>query len=342
MVVPKEVGMAVLFSLAGNPGTRQIDAEIERFKLAEELGYGGLFLSESLMSGPDPFQVMALAAMQTKKIRLGTAIMTLSFREPAVIANSAATLNDISSGRVVLGLGTGDGTTYTMGRTATPLSVFERSARTLHDLLNGKPIAVPKNKEREAGKVPLKAGRFPVPLYIAATGPRSLRVAGRVADGVIMGVGFDMGAFAWARERIAEGAAEVGRSVDEIELMGAGIMCVDENRNRARELARGRLANRAHHNFRFTLETVPEGEVEGVETFMKHFDVTKPIDQRSNPQLVTEYLVSRFSIAGTPSECIERVQELKGAGIDRVLLTLPPSAYREVMRTWSEKVMPYC
>jgi 5,10-methylenetetrahydromethanopterin reductase len=333
--------MGVSFSLAGSARDRRMEMEIGRTVFAEELGYEGMYFSESLMSGLDPFQLMAVAAMRTKRLKLGTAIMTMSFREPHVLANQSATLNEISGGRAILGLGTGDGNTYTMGRTATPLSEFEKGLRIIRELVNGRAISVPRGKERDEGKVSLRAGKFSVPLYVAAAGPRSLRMAGRVADGVILGSGFDLRALQWAREQVAAGAREAGRSLSEIDLMGAGIMCVDEDHARARELAKARLANRAHNNFRFTLETVPPEELDGVKKFMEHFDVTKPIDQRSDPRLVTEYLVQRFSIAGTPEECVERVRQLEQAGLRRVLLTLPPPVYRDVMRRWAEKVMPH-
>ena len=97
------------FSLAGNAGERGYQAQIERAVEAEELGYDGIFFSESLMSGLDPFQVLTAAALRTRRIKLGTAIMTMTFREPLVLANQAATLNEISQGRAILGLGTGDG-----------------------------------------------------------------------------------------------------------------------------------------------------------------------------------------------------------------------------------------
>ncbi len=332
--------MAVRFSLAGNAGERRFQDQVERAVVMEELGYHGIFFSESLMSGLDPFQVLALAAMRTKRIKLGTAIMTMTFREAVVLANQSATLNEISDGRAVLGLGTGDGTTYTMARTAVPLEKFEEGTRNIRELVNGRTIHIPKGKEREAGDVPLRAGKFPVPIWIAAAGPRALRVAGRVADGVILGCGFDLRVLKWAREQITLGAREVGRDPEEIGYIGAGIACVDENGDRARDTARGRLANRAHQNFRFTLETVPTEERSAVETFMKHFDVTKKIDERSNPALVTDYLAQRFAIAGTPEECVTRVKELERAGIRNLLLTLPPKGYGETLRKWAEAVMP--
>jgi alkanesulfonate monooxygenase SsuD/methylene tetrahydromethanopterin reductase-like flavin-dependent oxidoreductase (luciferase family) len=73
---------------------------------------------------------------------------------------------------------------------------------------------------------------------------------------------------------------------------------------------------------------------------MNAFDVTKPIDERSDPALVTDYLVQRFSIAGTPEDCAERIRALVRRGITNFLLTLPPKHYYEIMRRWAADVMP--
>lgn len=332
--------MAVRFSLAGNPGKRDAASEVERFILADELGYEGICLSESLMSGPDPFQLMAVAATRTRRVKLGTAIMTMSFREPMVIAQQVATLNEISDGRAFLGLGTGDGTTYTMARTATPLTRFEDGVRTIRELVNGRTIHVPAGKERQAGDLPLRGGKFPVPVYVAAAGPRAMRMAGRVADGVILGSGLEARVLQWAREQVALGAKDAGRDPAEIRLIGAGIMCVDDDGNRARQLARARLPNRAHHNFRFTLETVPPEEQASVKTFMENFDVTKAKDKNIDPKYVTPYMMNRFSICGSPDECAHRVRNLVQTGIRDFLLTVSPTGYRDTMRKWSEAVMP--
>ena len=334
--------MKTRFSLAGNARERGFEDQVKRAVLMEELGYDGIFFSESLMSGLDPFQVLAIAATRTQRIMLGTAIMTMTFREPVVLANQAASLNEISNGRAILGLGTGDGTTYTMARTAVPLRQFAAGVQTIRELVNGRTIHIPKGRERAAGDIPLRAGKFPVPVWVAAAGPRALRVAGSVADGVILGAGFDLRVVGWARGQIALGAHEAGRDPADIELIGAGIACVADDGKRAREIARGRLANRAHQNFRFTLETVPPDERAGVQRFMDAFDVTKKIDERSDPALVTGYLSHRFSIAGTPGECIQRIRELEQVGIRRFLLTLPPVVYYDVMRQWARDVIPHC
>src|SRR3990172_12468735 len=205
----------------------------------------------------------------------------------------------------------------------------------MREVLQGKPAGFP------TGKVGLKAGKLPVPVYASVEGPRGLQVAGRVADGVILGNGFDLRVLQWAKEKIAQGAAEVGRSPAEINLLAAGMICVDRDGDRARATVRSRLANRAHHNFRFTLETVPPEELPGVKRFMEAFDISKPLEERVDPSLVTDYLVHRFSIAGTPGECVARVKELEQAGVNRVMLTPPNAIYDEVMEGWAKEVMPH-
>jgi 5,10-methylenetetrahydromethanopterin reductase len=328
------------FCLHGS--ARNIQEALERAKRAEGLGFEAIFFADSHMNNVDPYQLMAICATQTTKIRLGTAVTNMVYRDPTITANSFATLNEISDGRAIVGLGTGDGPVYSLGRTATKLVDFEKGLRTIRDLLHGRGVEVPTGKERAGGTVMLQAGKRPVPIYISAEGPKTLRVAGRTCDGVILGTGFDLDVLEWARARIAEGAKESARSVSEIDIMPAGMIVVDDDGDLARKRVRSRMANRAHHNFRFTMETVPENEAEGVKKFMDNFDISKPIEERINPAFVTEYLLERFTIAGTPDECIAKVMRLEAEGIQRILLTPPNTIYNEVMEAWGRRVIPQC
>ena len=324
--------MAIRFSLHGS--IRNISHGVQRARRAEELGYEAIFIADAQMTCLDPFQVLAVCAGQTKRLRLATAVTNMVYRDPTVLAGSAATLNEISNGRAILGLGTGDGPVYTLGRKATPMAKFEAGLKTMRDLLQGKPAGFP------TGKVGLKAGKLPVPVYASVEGPRGLQVAGRVADGVILGNGFDLRVLQWAKEKIATGAREVGRSPSEIDILVAGMICVDKDGDRARATVRSRLANRAHHNFRFTLETVPPEELDGVKRFMEAFDISKPLEEKVDASLVTDYMVRRFSIAGTPEECADRVKELERAGVSRFLLTPPEKIWGEMVEAWAKEVMP--
>ena len=325
------------FCLHGS--ARTVNEVVERAIRAEELGFEAIFFADSQMNNVDPYQAMAMCAVNTKRIRFGTAVTNMVYRDPTITANSFATLNEISDGRAIIGMGTGDGPVYSLGRTATKLVDFEKGLRTIRDLLHDRGINVARSKERAGGNVQLKAGKRPVPIYISAEGPKTLRVAGRTCDGVILGTGFDKAVIDWARRRIAEGAEAEGRSLNEIDIMPAGMIVVDADGDLARRRVRSRMANRAHHNFRFTMETVPEGEAAGVRRFMDNFDISKPIEERVDPAFVTDYLLERFTIAGTPEECIAKVKRLQTDGIKRILLTPPNAVYDQVMEAWGKQVI---
>jgi 5,10-methylenetetrahydromethanopterin reductase len=333
--------MTMNFCLHGS--ARDVKQAVDRAQRAEALGFEAIFFADSHLNNVDPYQAMAMCAVNTKTIRFGTAVTNMVYRDPSVTANSFATLNEISEGRAIIGLGTGDGPVYSLGRTATKLVEFEHGLQVIRDLLHDHGVEVPKTRERGArGRVTLKAGRRPVPIYISAEGPKTLAVAGRVCDGVILGTGFDLDVMEWAEARIAEGAKQAGRATSAIDVMPAGMICVDDDGALARQLVRSRMANRAHHNFRFTMETVPESERAGVTKFMEGFDIAKPIEERVDPGLVTEYLLNRFTIAGTAAECAARVKQLEAAGVKRLLLTPPNTNYDGIMEAWGRRVIPLC
>ena len=169
------------FCLHGS--ARTVKEAVERAQRAEALGFEAIFFADSQMNNVDPYQAMALCAVNTKTIRFGTAVTNMVYRDPTITACSYATLNEISGGRAIVGMGTGDGPVYSLGRTATKLVDFEIGLRVIRDLLHDRGVDVPKSHERAGGNVKLKAGKRPVPIYISAEGPKTLRVAGRTCDG---------------------------------------------------------------------------------------------------------------------------------------------------------------
>jgi len=327
--------MAIGFNLHSiNGGLKEVGPIQERAVRAEELGFEGVFLGASQLNTLDPFQVLATCALKTQRLQLGMAVTNMIFLDPTVLAGAAASLNEISSGRAVLGLGTGDSPAYAMGRKPTRLAELEEGVRTIRALLAGEKITTP------TGQVGITFRLKSAPVYLAMEGPRGLRLAGRVADGVFLGSGVEVRAVNWAKARIAEGAQEAGRPVAGIETLACGMICIKDDGEEARTIVRRRLANRAHHNFRATLETVPEEELASVKKFMAAFDESKPMEERSDPALVTDYLVRRFAVAGTPGECIARFEELAAAGVTRVMLTPARTVFEETVARLAKEVMP--
>ncbi len=246
-----------LHSLHG--GVKNIGEIHRRARRAEELGYDGIFLGESHLSSIDSFQTLASCAMITERVLLGIAVTNMVFRHPTVLAGAAASLNEISKGRAIVGLGTGDGPVYTQGMKAMPMKQFEEGVRLIRQLVQGNRVSFPTGKIGIGFTLNTAA-----PIYVSAEGPKGLQLAGRSADGVILGTGFDLKVYEWAKQKIREGAAETERKESDVAVIAAGMLCVRENGNEARKIVRNRIANRAHHNFRFTFETVPPEELDGV------------------------------------------------------------------------------
>src|SRR5918992_1546357 len=159
----------------------------------------------------DEIQTLASCAMITQRVLLGIAVTNLIFRHPTVIAGAAASLNEISKGRAIMGLGTGDGPVYTQGLKATPMKEFEAGVKLIRQLVRGGKAHFP------TGAIGLGFTLHqPAPIYVSAEGPKGLQLAGRSADGVILGTGFDLNVLRWAGGKIRKGISEAGRNESSI------------------------------------------------------------------------------------------------------------------------------
>jgi alkanesulfonate monooxygenase SsuD/methylene tetrahydromethanopterin reductase-like flavin-dependent oxidoreductase (luciferase family) len=170
-------------------------------RAAEVAGYAALFLPE--ITGRDTLVALGALAGETTDLLLGTGVVPMRARTPMLLAMAAATVQERSRGRLVLGLGTGDA-----GRDA--LAELRELVGATRSLLRGETV------ERRGRAVSLALPvAEPPPVWIAALGPRAMRLGGAVADGVLLNW-CPPERVAFARERVAEGAAEAGRDPSEV------------------------------------------------------------------------------------------------------------------------------
>ena len=164
---------------------------------AEETGYEAIFLPE--IRAREAFATLSGFAAATSDIRLGSGVVPIRSRDPVRMAMGAATLQDVSDGRFVLGLGSDE-----------PLDETRRYVETLRRLLGG--TGAP-STATEDGLDPIDLARLDpveVPLYLAALGPRMTTLAGEIADGVLLNW-CTPERVAEARRQVAEGAGRAGR-----------------------------------------------------------------------------------------------------------------------------------
>src|SRR5579862_8156865 len=198
---------------------------------AEELGFARAWFYDTQMLSADPFVAMAAAAMQTTTIRLGTGVLIPSNRLAAVAANAFASLNKLAPGRIDFGIGTGFTGRRAMGLGAVRLTDMEEYIRVVRALLADETVeAEIEGKKRFIRLLNPELGlintRDPVPLYIAATGPRARALTARLGAGWINTAGDVAGAAAGMREMEAlwRDAGYARDALDSVVLTGGAVL----------------------------------------------------------------------------------------------------------------------
>ena len=184
---------------------RSVAAFAADVRRAEELGWDYGFIPDSQLRRRDTYVMLAEAARATSRIRIGPLIANPINRHISVTASSIATVDELAEGRTLLGLGIGDTAVRLAGLRPARVRELEEATRLARALLDGEAIEV---GARAPARLPHAR---PVPVWIAAGGPRMLRAAGRVADGVIIRVGTAPANLEAAIEAVRAGALEAGR-----------------------------------------------------------------------------------------------------------------------------------
>lgn len=202
----------------------------------ESLGWAYGFIPSSPLLVLDPYVMLAEGLRNTSRIVLGPLIENPVMRHPAVLAGSIATVDRLAPGRTVLGMGVGDTAVRLMGKRPATVAELEEAIRTIRGLNAGQRLAV------SAARPAVLRHGAPVPVWVAAQGPNTLRMAGRVADGVFIRVGVHETNLRLAVEAVRAGATEVGRDPDEIRIGCVFHTVVDDDPERAGRIGRAAAA----------------------------------------------------------------------------------------------------
>jgi 5,10-methylenetetrahydromethanopterin reductase len=265
-------------------------------------------------------------------------------RHPSVTAGAAATLAELTDGRAYLGIATGDAAVYNIGRKPATLTRLEAYIRTVRALLKEG------TAEWEGRIIHLDYSHPPVPIAMPASGPRTLRLAGRIADIVWVCTGVQPEVIATAREYLAQGAAEAGRRLEDLDIWWVALLNVGPPQAEAIEQLKFSLASYAHIIFRYTLEgkAVPPELAEPihrlVEGYRSRFHI-RAGEANPNAQLVedlglTDYLADRLAVAGTVEECLVRLRALQELGLRQIWTPIRFADKAPLMRVLCEELMP--
>jgi 5,10-methylenetetrahydromethanopterin reductase len=216
-----------------------VDAPGEFCRTVEEvegLGFGYLWLTDSSLHARNCWSYLTLAATRSSRLRLGTAVTNPVTRHPAITAAAAATVDEISGGRLILGIGAGDRPLLALGYPPSSLATLETAIAGIRRLWRGEELDLQAPGFTMHGahlRFPARAG---IEVFVSASGPKTLELAGRVADGVILLVGLFPEALGWAVSRVEQGARAAGRPRPHIAVFAYG--AIDEDEPAALEAAR--------------------------------------------------------------------------------------------------------
>ena len=297
--------------------TEPLQQMIHLAKVTEDLGYTHIWVGDSHLIWREAYVNMAAMALSTTRVKLGTGVTNPLTRHPSVVASAYATLEEYSPGRTIVGIGLGDSSVETMGMKPATLANFEAALMQMRELFEGKEAQLP------SGKIHLlHPCKNKVPIYIAASGPKMLELSGRIADGIIVLVGVADEYIAHAREKISAGAKAAGRRIEDINLV-LWVPCAVSEKAPAKDAVKAHVARVVAHPLPYVLD--PK-EQQVLQDIRKTYDYYHHMDQQANhAEVIPDWLVDKFAIAGTVEQCHAQIQRIKKTGIQQIAI-IPYSA----------------
>jgi 5,10-methylenetetrahydromethanopterin reductase len=287
-------------------------------RYAEERGFEGVWQAESRLVREATVPMAAFAAV-TERIRIGSGVVNNWTRNVGLLAATFSTLDDLAPGRIILGLGAWwDPLATKVGiHRRRPLQAMRETVEVTRRLLAMERVTFHGDFVNVDGiEIDIVHGdRIPkdVPIYIGATGPRMLELAGEIADGVVLNYMVSPTYDADAMVSLAAGAARAGRSVDDIDRPQLVVCSLDRDRavalDRARELLTQYLGQQPHIMKASGVDPELIAEINRAVTWP-----ASPDEIRAAMRLVPDDAVQMISASGTPEECRAKVREYVEAG----------------------------
>ena len=308
-----------------------LDPVIRLAQSAEACDFETFYIGDSQMIWNDVWVALGACATATSRIRLGTGVTNMVTRHPAVTANAAVSVNMLSKGRMVLGIGAGDSAVRTAGLSPAKLPQIRERIEFMRRLLAGEEVdALAWGLDQDPdtwgseSKIRIVGAEHwgELPIQLACMGPRSVRTAGEMCDGVI--VDGHMGGNAEGVEKTVEsaeeGAKSAAKSSEDFRYIAAIDAAIDDDRGKA--LAKVKpTAARNIANKPWLPATLGVEHADVVKAVTESYQFYQHLDLNARHQeIVSDEVAMKCCIAGTPEDCVAKGKELKAAGINEISL----------------------
>ncbi len=316
---------------------------VEAAKYCEAHSIHSIWLADSQIIHRDAYECLALCASGTKRMKLATGVTNAVTRDATVTASAISTLNEISRGRAILGIGPGDSSVRRIGRSPANLSMFESSVESIRKLCAGETILLSNQA------VSMRWSSGPVPIFISATGEKMLDLSGRIGDGVIINVGTGRKALQNAAERVRAGLAKNERSANFV-FADLSFINISEDRQEAISSAKPYVmwywknAPRLFEINGISTKSLMQFSDSLKERYVEHDHIHTDdwSAALSKSESVTDEMVENFAIAGTPEDCIRKLKEKERDGIGLFIArhTGEQKEWENFLRLYCESVVP--
>jgi probable F420-dependent oxidoreductase len=285
---------------------------VEWAKLAEDQGFDYVWAWDSHVLWQEVYPLFTLIAANTERVKIGPCVTNPATRDVTVTASVLATLNEISDGRMVMGIGRGDSARRVIGKPPVTVERLEEACRTIKDLAEGREV------DYDGTPTTLKWATGTLPVWVAAYGPKALRCAGRVADGLIMQLA-DPYIVEWSLQYVREGAEEAGRRFEDIQIMAAAPAYLTDDLAHARDQVRWFPALVSNHVVdlvnKYKTGDLPQ-ELTDYIAAREHYDYSDHgRTGAEHAAFVTDEVVDRFCVIGTPEQVRAKLEGLEGLGV---------------------------
>ena len=315
-----------------------IERTIALTRQAEAAGfeYGWLFDSHVLWR--DPYPLLTLMAQATTTMRLGTCVTNPATREPTVTASSLAVLQELSGGRMDLGIGRGDSARRVLGKPPTSMKDLEEAVHVIRALAEGRSIEF----EGAMLELPWVSGKHPLRVWIAGYGPVALRLTGRIADGAMLQIG-DPDLVRWFVSQVRSSAEAAGRDPTAVKVMAAAPAHVGDLAD-GRDRTRWFPALVSNHVVDLVNKYPRQDLPEELTTYIRDregYDYKHHAEIGSaNAAFVSDDIVDRFCLVGSVEDHVARLHELEAAGVDQFNLYLMNGNEEEQLDLFGRQVIP--
>jgi probable F420-dependent oxidoreductase len=314
-----------------------IERTVALTRQAEAAGfeYGWIFDSHVLWR--EPYILLTLMAQATERMRLGTCVTNPATREPSVTASSLAVLDELSNGRMDLGIGRGDSARRVLGKSPTTMATLEEAIVAIKGLVEGRSV------EYEGAELQLPwTGHWTLPVWVAGYGPMALAMTGRIADGVILQLA-DPDLIRWFVAQVREAESAAGRPAGSVRIQAAAPAHVGDLalcRDRTRwfpALVSNHIVDLVNKYPREQLPDALTGYIRdrtGYD-YLHHAEVGS-----TNAGFVGDEVTDRFCVLGSVDNHIAKLHELADAGVDQFNIYLMNGDEEQVLETYGRDIIP--